>query len=253
MRSRDIQTSLFNIQIVPEMDEPVDEWYGEHGYEMIAGVDEVGRGALAGPVVAGAVILGSYEFIGLNDSKLLTAEQREKLDVEIWANALGVGLAFLSPELIDEMNILQASLVAMQWAIDSLRITPDLALVDGNQVPVCEYPTVALVKGDRRSKAIMAASIVAKVARDNYMRKADRMYPMYGFESHKGYAAPIHKRALEVHGLCPIHRRSYAPCRDIIVLGQSKMGSSKLNDDSGNCDNESERAFGSQNSLGDEA
>ena len=194
-------------------------WYLAHGFSIIAGTDEVGRGALAGPVCAAAVILGSFKIEGLNDSKLLLPETREKLSKLIWKHARSVGIAFLSPEWIDEINILQASLEAMTLAIKNLDLAPDVVLVDGNQVPSCDFPTVAIVKGDRRSESIMAASIVAKVARDAYMRRMSKMYPGYGFEDHKGYAAPSHQKALVELGLCPIHRKSYAPCRMLLEPG----------------------------------
>jgi ribonuclease HII len=216
MTKKENQPVLFIIPEIPSSNEPVDPWYQAHGFNLIAGVDEVGRGALAGPVCAAAVVLGDCRIEGLNDSKLLQPDVRERLSKLIWSHADAVGLAFLSPEWIDEINILQASLEAMSLALLNLNAKPDIVLVDGNQLPASDYPAVAIVKGDSRSQAIMAASIVAKVARDSYMRKMSRMYPGYGFEDHKGYAAPLHQKALRELGLCPIHRRSYAPCRALL-------------------------------------
>jgi len=204
---------LSKVPPMPGPDELVDEWYISCGFSVIAGVDEVGRGALAGPVCASAVILGKDRIDGLNDSKLLRPDIREALTVEIYAKAKAVTVAFLSPEQVDEMNILRASLDAMRIALEMLMEEPELVLVDGNQVPTCRFPTVAIVGGDRRSEAIMAASIVAKVTRDDYMRKAAKQFPGYGFEDHKGYGVPAHHKAIDELGLCPIHRRSYAPCR----------------------------------------
>jgi len=209
------QKTFFNVPEPLEPDQPADPWFMSCGYKTIAGVDEVGRGALAGPVCAAAVILGPDRIDGLNDSKLLAPDVREQLFAEIWTKARSVGVGFLSPEWIDELNILRASLDAMRLALEMLSLPPDLVLVDGNQLPACASPAVALVGGDRRSESIMAASIVAKVSRDEYMRRAALQYPGYGFEDHKGYGAPAHHRALIELGLSPIHRKSYAPCREI--------------------------------------
>ena len=184
------------------------------GYRCLAGIDEAGRGAWAGPVVAACVVL-PYEKIpqGVNDSKALTPAQREKGNAEIMRMARGVGVGIVEAEVIDEINILQATHRAMRLALADLPagLFPDLALIDGLPVRPFPLPQLALVKGDSRSAAIAAASIIAKATRDHIMREYDLLYPGYGFASHKGYGAPIHIRALDELGPCPIHRRSYRP------------------------------------------
>jgi ribonuclease HII len=213
MKKGDLQIGLFDISIPQELDGKVDAWYADRGFKLVAGVDEVGRGALAGPVCAAAVILGEKKIKGLNDSKLILPQKRETLCEEIWKNAAAVGIAYLGPGQIDEFNILRASLKAMALAVGMLKIIPDLVLVDGDYAPPTTLPTVALIKGDRRSEAIMAASIVAKVSRDRYMKRAAVDYPGYGFEVHKGYSVEMHQKALTELGPCPIHRMSFEPCR----------------------------------------
>ncbi|MEO5572981.1 MAG: ribonuclease HII [Gammaproteobacteria bacterium] len=187
---------------------------------MIAGVDEVGRGPLAGPVYAAAVILNPHSKIhGLADSKLLTRERREELDAQIRAGAIAWSLGVATVEEIDRINILQASLLAMQRAVAVLSCVPCLVLVDGNRCPQLGRPSAAIIKGDQRVNAISAASIVAKVARDQQMRALDLLYPDYGFAGHKGYPTPAHLHALQTLGVSPIHRRTFAPVRQLISAG----------------------------------
>ncbi|WP_373308374.1 ribonuclease HII [Kordiimonas sediminis] len=183
----------------------------------VCGVDEVGRGPLAGPVVAAAVIL-DHENIpaGLNDSKKLTAKRREQLYDQIHQTALAVSVAEASVEEIDSLNILQASLLAMRRAVDGLAIKPSAALVDGNQNPGLDIYAETLVKGDSRSLSVAAASIVAKVFRDSLMKKIGEKYPEYGFEANAGYGVPKHMAALKLVGITHFHRKSFAPIRDLI-------------------------------------
>lgn len=183
----------------------------------IVGVDEVGRGPLAGDVVAAAAVLDPGDaIVGLTDSKKLTAKRREALSEQLLARARGVALGRASPEEIDTLNILQASLLAMWRAVDALGLDPDLVLVDGRQLPRWEYPSIAVVKGDALVPEIAAASIVAKVARDNYMCEQHLLWPQYGFDSHKGYPTAAHMAALKTYGVTPLHRRSFAPVRAVI-------------------------------------
>ena len=179
---------------------------------LIAGVDEVGRGPLAGPVVAAAVILDPARPIaGLADSKTLSPLRREQLATEIRAKALAWALGRAEVAEIDRLNILQASLLAMQRAIAALSIVPEQALVDGNRCPLLACPCRAIVKGDATVPAISAASILAKVARDAELRELHERYPRYGFAQHKGYPTAAHRDALRRFGPCPEHRRSFAP------------------------------------------
>lgn len=185
---------------------------------MVAGVDEAGRGPLAGPVVAAAVILDDRQPIaGLADSKVLSPRKRERLFDEIRAKALACCIAEASVEEIDRLNILQASLLAMRRAVEGLRLVPHRVLVDGNQLPVLNMPAAAIVSGDAKVPAISAASILAKVYRDRLCLALDRDYPNYGFAAHKGYPTAAHLAALRQHGACPVHRRSYAPVRAVLV------------------------------------
>ncbi len=184
---------------------------------LVAGVDEAGRGPLAGPVVAGAVILDPHNPIdGLQDSKRLTAARREALYVEIQEKALAWAVASADVEEIDRINILQATMLAMQRAVDALQPAAEHALIDGNRCPVLACPAQAIVKGDSRVAAISAASIMAKVSRDREMLSLDLQYPGYGLAQHKGYPSKAHIEALENLGVTPIHRRSYAPVRRMI-------------------------------------
>lgn len=186
---------------------------------LIAGVDEVGRGPLAGPVVAAAVILDDLRPVkGLRDSKALGPATRVRLNAEIRAKALCVSLAEASVEEIDRLNILQATLLAMQRAVEGLRLLPACVLVDGNRLPRLKVPAEAVVKGDARVAAIAAASIVAKVHRDALLESLHVQHPAYGFAGHKGYPTPEHLAALRAHGVCVAHRRSVAPVREALAL-----------------------------------
>jgi len=177
-----------------------------------AGVDEAGRGPLAGPVVAAAVILDPKRPIrGLADSKVLTPERREVLAERIRDRATSFAVALACVDEIDTINILQASMLAMRRAVEALGIAPEEVLVDGNRCPEVAFRVRAIVKGDRDVPAISAASILAKTARDAMLVALDREYPAYGFARHKGYATPEHLAALALHGPCPAHRRSFAP------------------------------------------
>jgi ribonuclease HII len=177
----------------------------------VAGVDEVGRGPLAGPVVAAAVILDPTAPVdGLRDSKLLTFRQRRRLAVEIRLHALAWAVGRVGPQRIDSVNVLQATWYAMRAALGRLRLAPGLVLVDGHlRIPGVTCTQRAIIGGDRRSASVAAASILAKVARDMFMLRADRRYPEYGFRRHKGYATADHREALARLGPCPLHRRSF--------------------------------------------
>ncbi len=180
----------------------------------IAGVDEVGRGPLAGPVVTAAVILDPANPIaGLMDSKKLTAKRREALEPLIQAQSLAWSLGRAEPDEIDEINILQATLLAMKRAVEGLHIQPEHVLVDGNHAPDLACPVTTIIKGDQSEAAIAAASILAKVARDREMVALESVYPGYGFAKHKGYPTSQHQHALQTLGVTPIHRRSFRPVR----------------------------------------
>lgn len=187
--------------------------------EQVAGIDEVGRGALFGPVVAAAVILPQTAVLplaeaGLTDSKLLKPAQRQALAAQVLVSAMDCQIGIASVSEIDRLNILQASLLAMQRAIDRLRIQPQLCLIDGNQrLPQLKIPQQTLVKGDQKSLVIAAASVVAKVWRDRLMISLAKRYPGYGIESHKGYGTVQHRQALQQLGLTRQHRRSFSPCQ----------------------------------------
>ncbi len=186
---------------------------------IIVGLDEVGRGPLVGNVVAAAVILDPYKPIeGLADSKKLSEKKRETLAEEIKAKAQAWAIGRANAREIDEINILQASLLAMQRAFSQINLTVDLALIDGNHCPALPCKTEAIIKGDSKISAISAASIIAKVARDAEMQILDRDFPQYGFAIHKGYPTKIHLQALEQHGPCEFHRFSYAPVKRVIKL-----------------------------------
>lgn len=183
----------------------------EKGYDVICGVDEAGRGPLAGPVCAAAVILPQeIEIEGLNDSKKLTDKKRRELYDVICEKAIAYGIAFADHKEIDEINILQATFLAMRRAVERLSVKPQLALVDGNRDPLLEGIEVkTIVKGDNLSASIAAASILAKVTRDRYMEEQAEIYPQYGFSVHKGYGTKAHYAALTQYGACPIHRLSF--------------------------------------------
>ncbi len=182
--------------------------YQERG--MLCGIDEVGRGPLAGPVVAGAVILQKdQEILYLNDSKKLSEKKRELLYDEIMEKAVAVGIGVIGPDRIDEINILQATYEAMRMAIGNLKVRPDLLLNDAVTIPGVETPQIPIVKGDAKSVSIAAASIIAKVTRDRMMMEYENLYPGYGFASNKGYGAAKHIAALKEIGPCAIHRRTF--------------------------------------------
>ncbi len=188
-----------------------------HTPGLVAGVDEAGRGPLAGPVVAAAVILDDLNPIaGLADSKKLSARRREQLYDEIRAKALCCSVAEASVEEIDRLNILQATLLAMQRAVEGLRLKPVKVLVDGNRLPALDVLAEAIVKGDATVPAISAASILAKVHRDRWCAEFHLQYPQYGFAGHKGYGTAEHMAALRAHGACPQHRRSFSPVAEVL-------------------------------------
>lgn len=184
---------------------------------LVAGVDEAGRGPLAGPVVAAAVILDDLNpILGLADSKKLTASRREKLYDEIRAKALCCSIAEASVEEIDQLNILQATMLAMRRAVEGLRLKPTKVLVDGNRLPVLDVLAEAIVKGDAKVPAISAASILAKVHRDRWCAQYHEQFPQYGFAAHKGYGTAEHMAALRAHGACPQHRKSFSPVAEVL-------------------------------------
>lgn len=186
-------------------------------FSRIAGVDEVGRGCLAGPVVVAAVILDPNRPIkGLRDSKKLSAKKREELAEEIKEKALAWSVAAMGPEVIDKINILQATLEAMKAAVEKLPVEPDFVQVDGNKLPKWKWLSEAIVKGDDKVEWISAASIIAKTTRDAYMCKIAKLYPQYGFEHHVGYGTAEHIKALKAYGPTPIHRKTFAPVREVI-------------------------------------
>ncbi len=185
--------------------------------DLVAGVDEVGRGPLCGPVVTAAVILDpSRPILGLNDSKKLSEARREALFEEIREKALAWCIACAEVEEIDRLNILHATMLAMQRAVEGLSVIPRLALIDGNRCPKLAVPCAPVVKGDSQVPAIAAASILAKVSRDREMVELDRVYPGYGMAGHKGYPTAVHLEALSRLGPTPIHRRSFAPVRELL-------------------------------------
>ena len=194
-----------------------DDLFHDTSSHIIAGVDEVGRGPLAGDVVAAAVILSDPAPAGVTDSKALTAKRRECLAGVIRKEAISWALGRASVAEIDELNILEASLLAMRRAVEGLSVTPTLVLVDGNRLPRWSFESRAIVKGDLREPAIGAASILAKVQRDGEMQSLHDQYPGYGFDQHKGYPTKAHLAALERLGVTPIHRRSFAPVKRLLA------------------------------------
>ena len=182
--------------------------YGQYTY--ICGIDEVGRGPLAGPVVAGAVILPKdCDILYINDSKKLTAAKREELYDEIMEKAVAAGIGMVSPQRIDEINILQATYEAMRQAVNKLSVCPDILLNDAVTIPQVPIKQIAIIKGDAKSLSIAAASVMAKVSRDRLMVQYAEMYPEYGFEGHKGYGSAAHIEAIKKYGPCPIHRLTF--------------------------------------------
>ncbi|MBV5297283.1 MAG: ribonuclease HII [Rhodoferax sp.] len=190
---------------------------------LIAGVDEAGRGPLAGPVMAAAVILDDLNpIVGLADSKQLSAPRRDWLFGEIRARALCFAVAQASVEEIDALNILQATLLAMRRAVEGLRLAPKLVLVDGNRRPLLPMRCETIVKGDALVASISAASILAKVTRDRWCDAYDRQYPAYGFAQHKGYGTALHLAALKEQGACPQHRKTFRPVTEVLAAGSPK-------------------------------
>lgn len=186
---------------------------------LVCGIDEAGRGPLAGPVVAAAVILDpDHRIDGLNDSKKLTARRREQLALEIRASAVAFCVAEASPEEIDRINILQATFLAMRRAVDGLVPQAGRAVVDGNRCPKLDIPVEAVVKGDGKIAAIAAASILAKTVRDEGMLRLHEQFPLYGFDRHMGYPTAAHLAALQIHGASPHHRRSFGPVAQLILI-----------------------------------
>lgn len=201
------------------VDYSIENEYREKGFNVICGVDEAGRGPLAGPVYAAAVILPSDCVIeGLNDSKKLTEKKREALFDEIKEKALAYGIASADEREIDEINILNATFLAMKRAIDSLSVKPDLALIDGNQKPHTDIEEVTVIKGDAKSMSIAAASVLAKVSRDRFMLEMAEKYPQYEFARHKGYGTKLHYEKIAQYGVCDIHRRTFLKK----ILGEQK-------------------------------
>ena len=180
------------------------------GYSLICGTDEAGAGPLAGPVYAAAVILKKdFKIEGLNDSKKLSEKKREKLFDIIVKESLDYSIAFVDEKIIDEINILQARMLAMRLAVDGLKVNPDFLLVDGNSDPNADLDTLCIVGGDAKSASVAAASILAKVSRDRFMLEMAEKYPQYGFDKHKGYGTKQHINAIKAFGICPIHRKTF--------------------------------------------
>lgn len=197
------------IERLKEMLKIEDSLYSE-GYEYICGIDEAGRGPLCGPVVAAAVILPKDKYIeGVNDSKKLSPKKREKLYDDIKKEAISVGIGIVDVDIIEEINILNATKLAMIKAVKELKIKPDYLLIDGNQLIDIDIEKQTVVSGDAKSESIAAASIIAKVTRDRMLVNFDKLYPEYGFAKHKGYGTKMHIEAIKKYGLTPIHRKSF--------------------------------------------
>lgn len=193
----------------------------EFDAKQICGIDEAGRGPWAGPVVAAAVVLDEANIPnGLRDSKKLSENARQTLEIEIKAKALAFAIGAASPQEIDDLNILRATFLAMKRAIDALEIRPDYALIDGNRDPKIGMPSKTIIKGDDKSASIAAASILAKTFRDELMKKAHQEYPQYSFDKNMGYGVPAHIAALKEHGPCPLHRMSFKPIRASLLATQ---------------------------------
>jgi ribonuclease HII len=191
----------------------------DYADDVVCGVDEAGRGPLAGPVFAAAVILDPARPItGLRDSKKLTEARRDELAIEIKAHAIAWSIAQCSEQEIDELNILQATMQAMRRAVEGLSTLPTLALIDGNRCPVMGVRSEAIIKGDDKVAAISAASILAKTARDQALYQLHVQYPHYAFDQHKGYPTELHLERLRLHGVSPVHRKSYAPVRALMNI-----------------------------------
>ena len=202
------------IERLKEMLKIEDSLYSE-GYEYICGIDEAGRGPLCGPVVAAAVILPKDKYIeGVNDSKKLSPKKREKLYDDIKKEAISVGIGIVDVDIIEEINILNATKLAMIKAVKDLKIKPDYLLIDGNQLIDIDIEKQTVVSGDAKSESIAAASIIAKVTRDRMLVNFDKLYPEYGFAKHKGYGTKMHIEAIKKYGLTPIHRKSF--CKNLL-------------------------------------
>ncbi len=192
------------------MNYDIEKQYYEKGYKLICGIDEAGRGPLCGPVCAAAVILPfGCEIEGINDSKKLSEKKREALFDVIIEKAVAYSVAMASAKEIDEINILQATFLAMRRAVEGLDAKPDLALVDGNRSPGLDFDEVTIVKGDAKSVSVAAASILAKVTRDRYMLEMDKKYPQFCFAQHKGYGTKLHYEMIDKYGICDEHRRTF--------------------------------------------
>ena len=193
-------------------------------HKLVAGVDEAGRGPLAGSVVAAAVILPeNHKIVGLDDSKKLSEKKREFLFDQILEAAVDYSISEANVEEIDRLNILHASMLAMKRAIESLHISPDHVLVDGNRCPDIAIPATAVVGGDQLESCISAASILAKVTRDRQMRELDKRFPQYGFAKHKGYPTKQHREMLEIHGVTPSHRMSFSPVKKALPATKNSI------------------------------
>ena len=214
---------------------PTDEFELEarrRGYRRIAGLDEAGRGPLAGPVVASAVVLPTRcRLIGCDDSKLLTESEREELYLAIVQRAVGIGVGSATEEEIDRLNILEATRLAMLRALAGLRPQPDCLLIDAISLPQCTLPIRSIIKGDALCMSVAAASIVAKVTRDRLMVEYHRQYPHYNFLSHKGYGTEEHLKQLAAHGPCLIHRRTYAPVAEVIAQFRQPLPAARRSSD----------------------
>ncbi len=196
-----------------------DRSFLERGFRSLAGVDEAGRGPLAGPVVASAVVVRDFSFSSaVNDSKKMSAKARENAYREILEKSF-VGIGVVDPPLIDQLNIYQATLKAMEEAVRRLRQIPDCLLIDGPKTPALPFKQFPIIDGDAKSFSIACASVVAKVTRDRIMEYYDGLYPEYGFSRHKGYGTRAHVEALKIHGPCKIHRKSFAPVKMLIING----------------------------------
>lgn len=193
------------------VDYEIEKEYTEKGFRLVCGIDEAGRGPLAGPVCAAAVILPiGTDIEGLNDSKKLSEKKREMLFPMIIENATAYGIGFASEQEIDEINILNATFLAMRRAVEALGISPDLLLIDGNQKPkIGVGEEVTVIKGDAKSVSVAAASVLAKVSRDRYMLEKSQEYPQYAFEKHKGYGTKLHYEKIAEYGVSPIHRKTF--------------------------------------------
>ncbi len=194
----------------------IDRAFYDKGFSCLAGIDEAGRGPLAGPVVAAAVILNPYHHIeGLNDSKKLSAKMRYDIFWDILCCAEGIGVGVVDVEEIDRVNILNATKTAMLYALTDLNATPDMLLIDAISLPEILIKQVSIIKGDSKSASIAAASIIAKVVRDKIMTAYHKIYPKYGFKFHKGYCTKEHLSRINVYGICDLHRKSFAPIRNL--------------------------------------